>query len=373
MTSTISEPAWAPDIPKPGVDAPTEHEHEPAPITRRTWRPADLSAVLDGTYQPPQPTIGARGDGVGMFYPGRAHVVAAESESGKTWAMLAIHAHEMLAGNATVYIDFEDDEGGVVGRLLAMGVNADIIRRHFAYLRPEEPLTAGGGRDDLAQALGDLTPTIVTLDGVTEGMTLHGYDPLNNKEVAAFGQMLAKPITLTGAAVVSLDHVTKDRENRGRYAIGAVHKLNGLNGAMYSLENREPFGVGTTGRSGLYISKDRPGQLRRHSLPSAGDRKWFADLVVTSHHESFVEVTIEAPASRPEKSSLRPTHVMAKIAAVLADKPAGLSKNAVETAVGGKREIARLALEFLVNEGYVHTERQGNAILHRLTKPFDDS
>ncbi|GAA2875692.1 hypothetical protein GCM10010517_36650 [Streptosporangium fragile] len=368
--STPTEPAWAPDVDKTGAEVQAEHEQTTA--ARRTWRPADLSAVLDGTYRPPQPTVGARDDGVGMFYPGRAHAVVAESEAGKTWAMLATHAHEMLAGRGTIYLDFEDDEGGVVGRLLAMGVATDVISKYFAYIRPEEPLNVPGSREDLVDALGDIKPTLVTLDGVTEGMTLHGLDPLSNKDVAQFGQMLVKPITTLGAAVVSLDHVTKDKESRGRYAIGAVHKLNGLNGAMYSLENREPFGVGVTGRSGLYISKDRPGQLRRHSLPSAGDRKWFGDLVVTSHHEQFVEVTIEPPAGHSKDSAFRPTHVMAKIANALKDKPAGLSKSAIEGAVGGKHEVARLALETLVNEGYVRIERHGNAHRHILERAFNE-
>jgi hypothetical protein len=34
-----------------------------------------------------------------------------------------------------------------------------------------------------------------------------------------------------------------DRGNRSRYAIGAVHKFNALDGAAYILENRQPFGV----------------------------------------------------------------------------------------------------------------------------------
>lgn len=338
----------------------------------RSWRPTDLTDILNGTYQTPQPTVGAREDGVGLYYPGRAHVLAAESESGKTWFQLAVHAHEMRTGNGTVYLDFEDDAAGVVGRLLAMNVPPDIIRDRFAYIRPESPLMVAGSREDLAQAIGDLHPTLVTLDGVTEAMTLHDLDPLNNRDVAKFGQLLVKPITAAGPAVVSLDHVTKDKEGRGRYAIGAVHKLNGLNGAMYSLENRETFGIGVTGRSGIYISKDRPAQLRRHALPSTGDRKWFGDLVVTSHHELFVEVSVSPPAGRPEGGSFRPTNVMSKISTALQSASGPLSKNAIEGSVGGKREIVRLALELLVNEGYVQAEKKGNAYLHQLVKPFGE-
>ena len=39
------------------------------------------------------------------------------------------------------------------------------------------------------------------------------------------------------------------REHRGRYAIGGVPQLNGLDGAAYTMEAREPFGIGITGRA----------------------------------------------------------------------------------------------------------------------------
>jgi hypothetical protein len=337
---------------------------------RRTWRPVDLTEVLNGTYRPPVPTVGRRGDGIGLFYPGRAHVIAAESEAGKTWFQLAAHADEMRGGNGTVYLDFEDDVGGVVGRLLALGVKADVIGRYFAYIRPEEPMALGRGSDDLTQALGDLRPTLVTVDGVTEGMTLHDLDPLNNKDAARFGRMLVRPITETGAAAVSLDHVTKDKEGRGRYAIGAVHKLNGLNGAMYTLENREPFGVGITGRSGIYIAKDRPGHLRRHSLPSTESRKWFGDLVVASHDASFVEVEVQPPGERADV--FRPTALMLKVSEAMERAGQPLNKGDIEARVTGKSEGIRAAIACLVDEGYIELSPRGNARMHTLVRAFTE-
>jgi hypothetical protein len=63
--------------------------------------------------------------------------------------------------------------------------------------------------------------------------------------------------------------VTKAEEARDRYALGAVHKLNALDGAQYLLDDRRQFGVGITGTSMVRIAKDRPGQLRVHALPSS--------------------------------------------------------------------------------------------------------
>ena len=44
-----------------------------------------------------------------------------------------------------------------------------------------------------------------------------------------------RPIAAAGAAVVLIDHVAKDKEKRGRYAIGAQHKLAGV-AVAYGIE-----------------------------------------------------------------------------------------------------------------------------------------
>lgn len=343
-------------------------EEAAAEAAPSTWRPKDLTAVLNGTWQAPQPTVGERDDGRGLFYPGRLHAIAAEAEAGKTW--LALHAveRELVAGKCAVYLDFEDDEGGTVSRLLAMGCPRELIRDRFAYIGPEDPMDLVA-RDDLDQALADLKPTLVIIDGITEAMSLHGLELKDNTDVARFGRMLPRHIARQGPAVTSLDHVTKDRESRNGHAIGGIHKLNGINGAMYLLENKSPFGIGLTGRSRLLIRKDRPGQLRRNGQLSHDSLFWYADLVVESHDEAFAEVSLEVPEERaPEK--FKPTAIMADICRQLDGLEGGLSKNAIEAAVKGKREYIRLGLELLVNEGYVKAERIGNASMHILIKPY---
>lgn len=362
----------APRDPYGGVPHPADvGDVIPLPTRARgSWSPVDLEPVLDGTHQPVQPTIGARTDGVGLIYPGRLHSVAGESESLKTWLMLCVARTELERGNAVVYIDFEDDEGGIGGRMLALETPPASLRDRFAYLRPEEPVNALGNGGDLTQVLADLAPTLVVLDGVTEAMTLHGLNPLDNRDAAAFGRLLPRRLAATGAAVVSLDHVTKSTESRGRYAIGAAHKLNGLNGAAYTLENRTPFGVGLTGRSTVSIVKDRPGQLRRHALPSNAGH-WFADLTLTSE-PGFIDATLHPPIPRDE--TFRPTHNMHRVAQLLAAAPEPLSVRGVLDRSTGIRDVnVRAALAALVDDGYVTTAPgPRGATLHTLTKPYGD-
>jgi hypothetical protein len=342
----------------PQSNGQPEHDEPPS-----SWAARDLTAVLDGTWKPAEPTVGQRTDGHGLLYPGKSHTVIGETESGKGWFACSVSLDEMQAGNHVLYIDFEDDEGTVVGRLLTLSAARNLIEAQFHYLRPESPLYESRNLAALRDLAVEHRPTLAFLDGTTEAMTMHGLNPLDNVDAAKFGRLLPRRLASAGAAVANLDHVAKDREGRGRYAIGAVHKLNGLDGASYILENRQPFGIGLTGRSTIRIAKDRPGQLRRNSLPSTSSMHWYGDLVLESHGEEFAEVSVEPPHEKAEH--FRPTIVMAKIAKALTDH-GPMSKRSLRLLIQGKHEVKDQALEYLILDGYV-TEQTP----HALIKPYE--
>jgi hypothetical protein len=316
----------------------------------RSWRRVDLEPVLSGQWKPPQPTVGRRADGIGLFYPEKVHTVASESEAGKTHLLLAAAFDELRWGNSVLYIDFEDDEGGVVGRLLALGANPEWIRGRFCYLRPTVGVNGVIHAADLSEVISIHQPTLAVIDGVTEAMTMHGLDPLNNKDIANFGRILPRPLAACGPATVCLDHVTKSTDTRGRYALGGVHKLNGLDGAAFILENREPFGINLTGRSAILISKDRPGQLRRHAHRRKDGLAYFGDLVLTSHDESYSEFEIRPPEEH--SGEFRPTILMQKVSDAL-EKHGPMSQRQIIATVGGKRDYVINALAILQRDLYV--------------------
>jgi hypothetical protein len=163
--------------------------------------------------------------------------------------------------------------------------------------------------------------------------------------------------------VVNLDHVKKDNEGRGRYALGAVHKLNGLDGGAYILESRHPFGVGITGRSTIRIAKDRPGQLRTFGLPSAGGMHWYGDLVINSLDRDYAEVLVEPPHERNQL--LRPTKIMKEISDLLSEK-GPLSQKVLRNLIGGRAETVSKALSLLLANGYVEDKTP-----HKLIKAYD--
>jgi hypothetical protein len=221
----------------------------------------------------------------------------------------------------------------------------------------------GRSRNDLHELLDTYHSTLVIVDGVTEAMTMHNLNPLDNVDVAKFNGQLIKPLTDSGAAVVSLDHVVKDRENRSRYALGGVHKLNVVTGAAYVLTNREPFGVGMTGRSTLAIAKDRPGQLRPFGVRSTGDLIWYGDLVLDSLGWDLAELSIEPAQARDD--TFRPTKIMAAMTDLLAEK-GPLAKRRILAGVSGKTSTKSDALDLLILDGYVSDKTP-----HELLKPYE--
>jgi len=327
-----------------------------------TWAPISLAALLAGELPEDPPTLLRRADGIHLLYPAKIHALSGEPEAGKGWLVLHAAEQVLAAGGRVVYIDFEDSPRTIVARLLALGAKPEAIIERFAYLRPDEPLDEAG-RAALNAACRP-APTLAVLDGMTEALALHGLDLRDNGDVAGWINRFPRPLARLGAAVVTVDHVVKDREGRGRYAIGAQHKLAGVDVA-YTLEVIEAFGRNRSGRSKVLVAKDRHGHIREHA--TAGR---IADLTLESHADGRVTVTLTTPEAQ-DAATFRPTVLMERVAAALEQTP-GLSKRAVRTAVKGKNDTVDFALEVLVAEGYVSTQRDGQTVAHHPIRPFPD-
>ena len=257
-----------------------------------SWAPVDLEAVLDGDDLDPRPQLLTRSDAVKLLYPGRRHAFAGEPESCKTWLALLAVAEVLTDDGVVLYLDFEDNPASVVHRLLALGVKRDHISTGLAYVRPDSRLD-DVGRYTLDQVL-DRAPRLVVVDGVTEALATFGLDLTSNSDIAQFAVQLTKPLADTGAAVLELDHLTKSRDGRGRYAIGAQHKLAGLDGAAYLLEIVQPFGHGRTGRVRVLVAKDRLGRVREH----AGESGKHAGTLLLRSSDDGTVIAEARPARR---------------------------------------------------------------------------
>lgn len=346
---------------------PTDGDEKPA----ASWARTDLSQVLDGTYVAPAPTLMPRTDGVCLLYPGLTHSLHGESESGKSWVAQAEAARCIHGGSDVLYVDFESDAASVVERLLLLGCTPAQIGRHLDYRQPETSPTSAHELDAWHDMLRGKY-AVAVIDGVTDAMGLFGRSTLDNDDITAWSRVFPKLLARrTGAAVVMIDHVTKNADTRGRFAIGGQAKMATLTGAGYVVDVHEGLGKGLRGVLVLRVAKDRPGSIRGHSGPMRKtDRtQETARFVLDSTGTSLRVEMLPNRDPRAPGEKFRPTGYMEKVSRFLEISP-GASKNAIEEGVTGKREVVRAALAELLTEGYVSEKKDGSAMRHYSVRPF---
>ena len=347
----------------PDLDA----DHVEKVRERSSWYPKPLD--LTGEAEEPAPEFLARNDGHRLFYRGKINALLGESESGKTWVALHAVAQSLHLQEKVIYLDFEDSGKGILSRLRALGLE-DRHFENFTYANPDQNLTLDE-RIDLIDALMEIVPELIVVDGVNAAMTLLNLELTSNRDATFFSQQLLKPLALSGACVITIDHVTKSKESRGNYAIGAQAKRADINGAAIMCEVVLPFGRGMSGELTLKVTKDRPGHVRANSK----EAKFAGTVQLKSSTTGSVEMTILAPNG--ERNRLRPTHLMEAVSKVLEAAQGALSKNAIEKDVKGKAEWVRVACQVLIDEKYVGIENGArNSLNLKLLRPYreaDDS
>lgn len=334
-----------------------------------SWAAIDLTDALAGTDIPP-PQLWQRSDGVPLIYSGRVHWFQGESESCKSWAAQIIVAAELNAGHDVLYIDFEDDDRGVVARLLALGADKASIARHLSYLRPDEPLKDRQGRyvvsawEDFGAVIATRDYGLCVIDGVTEAMTTEGLELISNADIAIWMRLLPKRIAAGGAAVICIDHVTKATEGRGRYAIGGQHKLAGITGAAYLFTTLRPLARATGGDPveaaiSVTVTKDRPGYVRGRSPEGK-----VGTLAITAYPDRAITAVLDPPGQR----DIVDLALAGRILDYLKDYD-GSSKNSIEDGVEGGRGPIRDTLRWLAEptRGWIRIEEKGQTHRHWLT------
>lgn len=360
-------PSHSEDAPQ---DAPQDEAEEPdAPPS---WQPVDLALILSGDHEPITPTLFPRSDGVCLLYPGLTHSFHGESESGKS-LLAQIEAVRILEdGGRVLYIDFESDAASVVMRLEEFGAaRANIVER-FTYLNPEvKPDTSRELHAwiDVLAAPYDLA----VIDGVTDALGIWGCSIQDNDDIAAWTRDLpAKIARKTGAAVVMIDHVTKNADTRGRFAIGGQAKLAGLTGAGYTVEANPPLGRGRVGTIIVRVGKDRPGFVRGHGgEPRASDRTQEVARVTVDSTGGNPLVIVDAFEDPDGAKAFRFTGFMEKFSRELEMASEPMAESHLLKLVPGKTDAKIAALKSLVEEGYaaMHIGAR-NAKLHTSIRPY---
>jgi hypothetical protein len=316
-----------------------------------SWCPIDLVAR---EAEPPRPP-----DLIGLLYLGLNHLVFGETESAKSWLAAAAAAAELEAGQGVLWIDGDDVGRGVMlERLRALGTTDEAIGRLFAYVAPEEHLTEER-RADLLERMRADSCRLVVFDGFNPLLQLHRLNPNEGTEVETFYRHI-DPFRKTEAASVLTDNVVKNREARGRWAIGSERKKSkaDVHLGMHALEL---FGRGRTGRARIDVHKDRPGHLQR---PTPG-------IFVLQSDGDACTWRIDPDQSHTPEGEFRPTHLMEKVSRHLERHVEPLSRNQIEQAKLGKAGYVRVAMDCLIAEGYaVEIAGSRGAKLVQLRRPF---
>jgi hypothetical protein len=308
-----------------------------------SWLPVDLVAL--GDSQPPEPSI------VGLSYPGSLAIHYGEPDNGKTLLELVICLEQIRLGRAVVWLDFEMSPVTINARLRDFGATPDEIAK-FLYLAPSEPIGDPKIRADLDELSRGHNPAVVVIDAMAGGMALHALDGNKAEDVEAFYTAVANPFRTHGAAVHVIDHVTKDRESRGRWPIGSQRKLGAVDVGL-SVENVQPFGRGRSGLAKLRVTKDRHGALTRPTV---------AELELASDPDTG-RITWNLRASQPtpetDSNEWKPTRTMDAIVSHLRGCTEPVSRSAIADAIGYRKQTVLQAAGFLILDGTVKEVGRG--------------
>jgi hypothetical protein len=202
--------------PPPGEpDGRTNVERPPA----HSWQPIDLVAAAADPPEPP--TIG------GLLYPGKRTLLSGETESLKTWLGLILAKAEMDAGYSVAWADLDGmGRGEILARLRGIGAEDVDITRLFVFYEPDDSLVDLALADVLAE-IAERQVRLFVIDAFNSMLNLHGLNPGDGVDIETFWREIAQPICNAGAAPTLIDHVTKNPESRGKYAIGSERKASG--------------------------------------------------------------------------------------------------------------------------------------------------
>jgi hypothetical protein len=116
------------------------------------------------------------------------------------------------------------------------------------------------------------TVTLAVIDGFSELMSSNGLNTNDAEDIAKVFAAMHRPLVeITGAATLSVDHVTHQTRNSDRkdsYPLGSQHKVARISGAGYALRAVSHLtaydkGAGV-GQVDLFCVKDRHGQVGQH-------------------------------------------------------------------------------------------------------------
>lgn len=317
-----------------------------------SWSRIDLSTYIGLPAEIPEIA--------GIFYCGRRHLISGPGEALKTWLCQAATAAEIKAGRGVIWADLDGmGPRDTAARLIALGATQREIESLVYFTNPQGQLDEPA-REALLAWAASTECRLLAADAFTGFLVAHDLDGHSGRDVEKAWKRL-DPFLAVGIAVVLIDHVVKNPDNRNGQAIGSERKGTAAH-LHFDLKSLEKLARGGTGRSRIGVSRDRGAYFPR---PSAGE------LVLHSDADTgAVSWTIKPPVG--DRETFRPTGYMEKISRYL-EQTEDARKGEIEK-IGGKVEYLRLGLDILVNEGYVsRIAGARGALIHNSLKSYREA
>lgn len=326
-----------------------------AVFSASTLEVIDFDAIVRGDAPEVEAFWLRRRDGRPLLYPGRIHDLHAEPSVGKTWIACEAVRQVFDGGGNVCYLDYEDVGAAIFGRLMALGVDPQLLTNAAGRWRYINPIGALDALElgDLHAILDELNPDLVVLDGVAEALARDGADETSNTDVTLWAERVVRPIARRGAAVLMLDHVPKNIDSRARGARGAGAKLALIDGASFEVRLAVSFSRRKAGLLKLVVAKDRPGMVGAIGEVAAEAR------IEPYLDGDRVEVVLDEPA--PIDETFRPTGIMQALSERLENAAQPLTAELLLKSIRrGKRAIREEALAVLVAEGFAEEVHDPN-------------
>lgn len=254
----------------------------------------DVAAMLDGDMpSAPAPSVMARTDGVCLFYPGQVNVLIGDPESGKTMAADAAASETLSRGHRVLILDLDHNgPESTISRLIDLGAPETALRDpgRFRYCEPEDGL-------EILRVVRDCStwqPHVVILDSVGELLPLWGASSNSPDDYTRVHAAVMKPLAVTGAAVICIDHLAKNAESRAMGSTGTAAKKRAV-ALSLRVTIADQFVPGRGGSAHITIVKDRHGGLRQHC--PTGDREPLAGTFVMRTVDGVTTWHLAAPAA----------------------------------------------------------------------------
>jgi hypothetical protein len=280
----------------------------------------------------------------GLLYSGKRHAISGPPEAAKTLVALVLGLEWRRTGLGDfALIDFEMGEHATRRLLEDLGATLEEIRSIY-YVTPTTP-------PELAdiESIVDNGMTLAIIDSAAGAYSVSDLDDNKRADAETFSRCWIAPLWLREITTLTLDHVVKNSDNRGRYAIGSERKLGTVDVAL-GFDPVLALNRGGLGVVNIVTHKDRPGHLPR---PHAAKLELRSDPDTHGINWEFKT----AGNTDASATGWRPTFLMDRVLEYTSGSHyEPLSRSKLADSVTGKREYILQAIDHLIDDGRLYLQ-----------------